>query len=361
MRKRVPSPRLQQLKWWKRPLATCALGLLGVCCCGLAAADPQPPASVAETYTSDYEKEPHPNFVDQENTARWAQTEQDRYRLRVVLPDAITPNEESSLEAESSQSSQASPARPRGEEPHESQTVAWVAVFIFAAVLCSSRLWPDLRERYFHPWDLLPAKIRRRLQQACAPQDASAAEGRRLIRAMQQGADPGFLEPEPEQLDVLGGIISALQEARDPLKWQELLLRAYLLTHALTPISEPRRERAAWQIRHSLEALLKKLMAQSVQPTATALFTAAKALEVLQELRAAGPQGEAVFEWPIRILAVYDDPVTCRAMEDVLQSVFENPQFAQDGESSLSRASTATPSAACCGRSPCTTTRPLCW
>jgi CheY-like chemotaxis protein len=213
--------------------------------------------------------------------------------------------------------------------------VAWVAVLIFAVLLCISRLRPDLREAYFHPWHLLPATMRRRLQQTCAPQDASAAEGRRLIRAMQQGAGPGFLEPEPEQLDVLGGIMNTLQEARDPINRQELLLRAYLLTHALTPISEPRRQRAAWQIRHSLEALLKKLMAQSVQPTATALFTAAKAVEVLQELRAAGPQGEAVFEWPIRILAVYDDPLTCRAMESVLQSVFEDPHFAEDGESAM--------------------------
>jgi CheY-like chemotaxis protein len=79
-------------------------------------------------------------------------------------------------------------------------------------------------------------------------------------------------------------------------------------------------------------------MAQSVQPTATALFTAAKAVEVLQELRAAGPQGETAFEWPIRILAVYDDPVTCRAMEGVLQSVFESPRFATDGESAMALA-----------------------
>jgi CheY-like chemotaxis protein len=223
----------------------------------------------------------------------------------------------------------------RGGQPEESQTLAWVAVLIFAAVLCISRLRPDFRERYFHPWVLLPATLRHRLQQACAPQDASAAGARRLVRAMQQGAGPGFLEPEPEQLDVLGRITNALHEAQDPLKRQELLLRAYLLTHALTPISEPRRERAAWQIRHSLEALLKKLMAQSVQPTATALFTATKAVEVLQELHAAGPRGEAAFEWPIRILAVYDDSVTCRTMEGVLESVFEHPQFAADGESAM--------------------------
>jgi CheY-like chemotaxis protein len=213
--------------------------------------------------------------------------------------------------------------------------LAWVAVLIFAAVFCISRLRPDFREEHIAPWVLLPATLRRKAQQACAPRDASAAGGRRLVRAMQQGAGPGFLEPEPEQLDVLSGIMNALQEAVDPLKRQELLLRAYLLTHALTPISEPRRKRAAWQIRHSLEALLKKLMAQSVQPTATALFTAAKAVEVLKQLRAAGPQAEAAFEWPIQILAVYDDPVTCRAMEDVLESVFEHPKFVPDGESAM--------------------------
>jgi len=335
LRIRARSTNIRLPQGWKRPVATCVLGVLGVCCCGLASADLRPPAHVAETYTSDYEKGPHLNFVDQENIARWAQAEQDRYRLRVVLPDKIAPPEESSLEAGSSQSSHPSRAQPHGGQPRESQTVAWAAVLIFAVVLTISRLRPDLRERYYHPWHLLPAILRRRLQQACAPQDASAAEGRRLVRAVQQGANAGFLEPEPQQLDVLGQITSALHEAQDPLKRQELLLRAYLLTHALTPISEPRRERAAWQIRHSLEALLKKLMNQSVRPTATALVTAAKAVEVLQELGAAGPQGEAVFEWPIRILAVYDDPVTCRAMESVLQSVFESPQFAEDGESAM--------------------------
>jgi CheY-like chemotaxis protein len=307
-----------------------------VCYGGLASPIAQPPAPAAETYTSAYEKSPHLNLVDRERAVQWAQTEQDKYRLRVTLPDAIPPEEQSEAQAESSQSSsRASRAALPAGQPEQPQTLAWVAVFIFATVLCISRLRPDFREDYVGVWVLLPGILRRRLQQACAPKDASVAGGRRLVRAMQQGAGPGFIEPEPEQLDVLSGIMNTLQEAQEPLKRQELLLRAYLLTHALTPISEPRRERAAWQIRHSLEALLKKLMAQSVQPTATALFTAAKAVEVLQELRAAGPKGEAAFEWPIRILAVCDDPVTCRALEDVLESVFEHPQFAADGESAM--------------------------
>lgn len=336
MRKDAPSPRRPLPQRWKRPLATCALGLLGVCA-ALASADPQPPPAAAETYTSAYEKSPRPTFVDSERTAQWAQTQQDKYRLRVVIPDKISPDEEDSSEvqAEGSPSPNAGGKRRPAGQPEDSQTLTYVAVLIFAVVLCISRLRPDLRETYFHPWYLLPATLRRKLQQACAPRDASAAGGRRLVKAMQQGAGPGFLEPEPEQLDVLGGLLKALAEAEDPMKRQDLLLRSYLLTHALTPISEPRRERAAWQIRHSLEALLKKLMAQSVQPTATALVTAADALQVLKELRAAGPQGEVAFEWPIRILAVYDDPVTGRAMEGVLQSLFENPQFAQDGESAM--------------------------
>jgi CheY-like chemotaxis protein len=215
--------------------------------------------------------------------------------------------------------------------------VTWAAAAFFAVALSVSRLRPDLRERYthFHPWQLLPATFRRRMQQACAPQDASAAEGRRLIKAMQQGARPGFLEPGAEQLEVLRGIMKALLEAREPLKRQELLLRAYLLTHALTPMSQPRRQRAAWQIQHTLEVLLKRVTYQSVDSTTTALLTAARAVDILQELRGAGPQGEAAFEWPIRILAVYDDPATGRAMESVLHSTFEDPQFAQDGESAM--------------------------
>ena len=93
MRKQAPSPRLRLPERWKHAVATCVLGLLGVCCC---LADAAPPAHVAETYTSDYEKAPHPNFVDQESTAQWARTEQDRYRLRVHLPDSSTPDEKSS-------------------------------------------------------------------------------------------------------------------------------------------------------------------------------------------------------------------------------------------------------------------------
>jgi CheY-like chemotaxis protein len=325
-----------------RNLRLAALSLLSACWCGLASAQTQPPAPIAETYTSEYEKAPHPNFITRDNIAQWAKTEQDRYRLRVEIPDAVRSNDESSLEVQPETSQGSHPNRGpkglRGQQPEQSQTVAYVAVFIFAGVLCISRLRPDIREKYFHPWELLPATMRRRQQQACAPLDASPAEGRRLARAMQQGAGAGFIEPGPEQLQILGGIINAVHGAQDPLKRQELLLRAYLLTHALTPISEPRRNRAAWQIRHSLEALLKKLMAQSAQVAASALFTAGKAVEILHELHAAGPQGETAFEWPIRILAVYDDPVTCRVMEDVLQSAFEHPLFATDGESALALA-----------------------
>ena len=320
--------------------AACALSLFGVCIRALATGDPRPPVAVPESYTSEYEKAARPNFVDRENTARWAQTEQDKYRLRVTLPDSTTPDEESSLEdqAQSVKNSQSGPARPRGGQTQESQTVAWVAVIVFAVLLTVSWLWPEFREKYYHPWYLLPGIWRRRMQRACAPQDASPAEGRRLVKALQQGADAGFLEPGPQQLDVLSQITNALHGAQDALKRQELLLRAYLLIHALTPISEPRRQRAAWQIRHSLEALLKKLMAQSAQATATALSTAVMAVEVLQKLSAAGPQYESAFEWPIRILAVYDDPVTCRTMEDVMESTFEGPKFAADGESAMALA-----------------------
>jgi CheY-like chemotaxis protein len=278
--------------------------------------------------------------VDREDTAQWAKTEQDRYRLRVDLPDTITDEEETSpeVQAQSSKSSHANRTRSRGEQPEEpqtSQTLAWVAVFVFGALLSISRLRPDLREKYFHPWELLPATLRRRAQQACAPQDASAAEGRRLVRAMQEGAKPGFIEPGAQQLEVLRGIMDTLLQTREPLKRQELLLRAYLLTHALTPISQPRRQRAAWQIQHALEALLKRVTYQSVESTTTALLTAARAIDILRELRAAGAEGEAVFEWPIRILAVYDDPITGQTMESVLHSTFEDPQFARDGESAM--------------------------
>jgi CheY-like chemotaxis protein len=308
-----------------------------VCFWALASADTQPtPASIPETHATDYEKAPPPDLVVREDTAK-AQTERDHSHLRVDVPDTITVEEVRLPEAQAG-SRHGRRARLGSGQAGESQTVTWVAALIFGLVLSVSRLRPDLRERYLHPWELLPATLRRRLQQACAPQDASAAEGRRLVKAMQQGAGPGFLEPDAEQLDVLRGLINAVQETRDPLKRQELLLRAYLLTHALTPISEPRRQRAAWQIRHSLEALLKTLMYRSVPAAATALATTASAVEVLQELHAAGPQGERVFEWPIRILAVYDDPVTCRTMEDVLQSGFESSLFAEDGESAMALA-----------------------
>ena len=314
------------------------LTLLSTFICGPASAEPRLPAPAAESYTGEYEKAPHPNFVDRESIAEWARAEQDKYRLRVQIPDAINSEEESPTPVQTAVSQSSHPpvqARMGSRQSGESQALAYVAAFIFAAVLCVSRLRPDLREEYFHPWRLLPATLRRRAQQACAPQDASLAEGRRMFRAMEQGAGPGFLEPEPQQLDILGGIINDLQQAQEPLKRQELLLRAYLLTHALTPLSEPRRQRAAWQIRHSLELLLKRMMAQSVAPAASALYTAANAIEVLKELHAAGAEGEGTFEWPIRILAVYDDPVTCRKMESVLQAVFEHPLFATDGESAM--------------------------
>src|SRR5215472_1399230 len=115
-------------KLWKFLLSTCALALLGLCWCDLASADTQPPARPVETYTSEYEKSPHPNLVEQENLARWAQIEQDRYRVRVTLPDYTNPQQESSLETETNQNNQAGSARPPGGQPHESQTVAWVAL-----------------------------------------------------------------------------------------------------------------------------------------------------------------------------------------------------------------------------------------
>src|SRR5581483_9348395 len=125
MRKGAPYWRLRLPETLMRPVAIWAVSLLGVCCCGLASASPEAPSPKAENYTSDYEKVPNPTFVERERTAQWAQTEQDRYRLRVALPDSTTSEEDSSVEVQ-----------PPSRQREESQTLPYVAVVIFAVVLC---------------------------------------------------------------------------------------------------------------------------------------------------------------------------------------------------------------------------------
>src|SRR4051794_2049783 len=100
MPKDAPTRNLRLPERWDRSIAAGALTVLGVCFCALASADPRPPAHVAETYTSEYEKAPNPDFVVRETTAEWARAEQDRFRLRVAIPDAAISEEESSSEVQ---------------------------------------------------------------------------------------------------------------------------------------------------------------------------------------------------------------------------------------------------------------------
>jgi CheY-like chemotaxis protein len=146
-----------------------------------------------------------------------------------------------------------------------------------------------------------------------------------------------FLTRAPEHLGWVNEHLQSALQITDEAAWLPMLSDVYLRLNSFTPDEKFARGHPALQLSSALEKLLRKLLQSPTAPAKATLFTVTSAVELLQELcTMPAPQGNA--DAPVHLLVVDDDPAARRTMVGALQTMFEKPNDAENGEAALARA-----------------------
>jgi len=158
-----------------------------------------------------------------------------------------------------------------------------------------------------------------------------------IRKAGTSAATEAFLERAFQHLEPLRELGKGLLETGDVAMRQNLLTDGFLRINSLTAnareVTHP-----AYQLCAALEGLVRKLLQDSTRATPSALATVATAVDLLDDLCAPGLKADLAVNPPIRLLVVDDDLVARRALAGALQTVFEKPANAGDGEAALALA-----------------------
>ena len=150
-----------------------------------------------------------------------------------------------------------------------------------------------------------------------------------------------FLTRAPEHLSWVNELLQSALTVTDEAAWLPMLSDVYLRLHSFTPDAKFAKGHPAMQLSSALEKLLRKLLQNPAPPSKATMVTVTAAVELLRDLCAtAPPQGPTGA--PLRLLVVDDDPVARRALTGALQTMFEKPATAENGEVALARAAERT-------------------
>ncbi len=146
-----------------------------------------------------------------------------------------------------------------------------------------------------------------------------------------------FLTRAPEHLGWVNELLQSALQVTDETAWLPILSDVYLRLHSFTPDQKFARSHPAMQLSSALEKLLRKLLQSPTPPSKATMLTVTSAVELLRELCAtASPQVNPAA--PLHLLVVDDDPVARRALTGALQTTFEKPVCAENGETALALA-----------------------
>jgi len=151
------------------------------------------------------------------------------------------------------------------------------------------------------------------------------------------GIAAAFLNRTSKKLGPLRELFQAILQSPDRETQQNMLADGFLLINSLVS-HNGRVMHPAHLVCFTLEGLLKKLLEDPKRFTPSALITAATAVDLLQDLCVPGLRADLAVNPPIRMLVVDDDLISRRAITGALQTVFNKPENAKDGESALAMA-----------------------
>ncbi len=119
---------------------------------------------------------------------------------------------------------------------------------------------------------------------------------------------------------------------------QTLLVDGFLRMNSLISKPAPEVMHPAYQLSAALEGLLRKMLQNSKHATPSTLDTVATAVDLLHDLCMPGMKADLAINPPIHMLVVDDDLVARRALVGALQTAFERPESAENGEAALALA-----------------------
>lgn len=150
-----------------------------------------------------------------------------------------------------------------------------------------------------------------------------------------------FLTRAPEHLGWVNELLQSALKITDEAAWLPMLSDVYLRLNSFTPDEKFSKGHPAMQLSSALERLLRKLLQGNTPPSKATMLTVTSAVELLRDLcTAAAPNG--LTSAPVHLLVVDDDPVARRALTGALQTTFEKPVCAENGEEALALAAERT-------------------
>jgi CheY-like chemotaxis protein len=311
--------------------------------------------------------------VERERLRQEAAALQDRYRLRVAIPEAVRPlGVATDPDRPSSEASMSAPA--------SLTNLVWLTPILgLAALMAARRFAPEMTEavcRRILPWAYAshdaPEISREDLaeQRAFAeflltfkagppltqwPSTSSHPPNNAPFATAGAGAvsparpEPAKeLGPEPKKDDfacaiqTVTSVITLLRQFEGTSQQtggEELLASARDRVSELKAMTSAPELLPAWQLATTLESLLKQLAAQPHKATASALGTIATGLEFLRDLCQPGHELASLAEPAPQFLVVDDDPLSRHAVALALKKAFSHPHLAPGAEAALAMAS----------------------
>jgi CheY-like chemotaxis protein len=140
------------------------------------------------------------------------------------------------------------------------------------------------------------------------------------------------------QMDVMRELAEMIRSAPDNSVKQQMITELVLGIHLLAVSAEGCRQHSIAMMAAALEGLLRKMLENAANLTASALEAMTMAAALIHEVCVQEPDADLAVAPPIRALVVDDDPVCLRAMSNALQMRFSKPESASDGKSAMALA-----------------------
>jgi CheY-like chemotaxis protein len=330
---------------------------------------PNQPVGAAAPYAGEYdETAPELNHYLKEQHQRIASERQELFRKRVAIPDAVSDKVFAAYAARQKIATASIPPSAGFQELSSRNLLTAICVLL-AGVIAIRKLAPevfDFINARFNPWaqtagmPMFSAKMpaedeafseflavfRATNSVDAAPSVANALGGTDALDSVQPRANESepiavadplveFFANAPAQIIGLRKVFSEISRAVDDVARQNILVDFHQQVGGFKDSARIRELRPVWLVASALEGLLKQLSKNAANVTASALGTAAGAVDLLEVLAVRGVNPDLATEPPVKLLAVDDDPVSRLAISFALKKAFNAPDLAPDGPAAL--------------------------
>ena len=343
----------------------------GVVFLAVAVAPAQSVGQPDPTFAEFEEPLPEVSPYHQERNRRAAREQQDRFRLRVAIPDAVGEDVEAAFAA--SQGTGQSRISTTATQPAVVQPLLfrWIllvaAVLLLAGMMAIRKFAPRLLPNLIPQLDLLePAhtraahfstKFRAEEEGATAfftafqagpptvPQPAALAasspESGSIGAANNNGfpvenrAVQEFQTKAAKLILTQRNLLQEINRAADAAGRHKMLAALRWEMHVLKSEADLPELLPVWQIAFALEGLLKQLTDKLGNVTASALRTVAGGVDLLDDLCRSGLNPSRLTARPIKLLVVDNNSISRKAISRALKRAFNPPDLAEDAETAL--------------------------